>query len=63
MIIATLARSGFIVAFSASGQNSPSSFYTIQEYNFCAKCQQTNMAQYDIILTSKKIKKHFEKEI
>ena len=48
-----------IVAFSASGQNSSSSFYTIQEYNFCAKRQYTNAARYDIILTSKEIKKTF----
>ena len=37
------------VSFSVSGQKSLSSFYTIQEYNFCAKCQQTNAAFWYIL--------------
>ena len=48
-------HSGFI-AFSVSGQNSLyslSSFYTIQEHDFCAKCQYEKMAQYDRILIPK----------
>ena len=47
------------IAFSVSGQNGLSSFYTIQEHNFCAKRQYANMARYDRILTPKK---YFEED-
>lgn len=42
-----------IIAFSASGQNGLLSFYTIQEDNFCAKCQYTNAWMLDENSTTK----------